>query len=53
MGALVEVAEGLSGRGHCRFRDLIPDSAGALLGATAVLLWREVQQRFLRRRQAA
>ena len=52
MGALVELAEGMSGLGHCRLRDLIPDSAGALLGAIAVLLWREVQQRVLRRRQA-
>ena len=49
MGALVELAEGLSGRGHCRLRDLIPDSAGVVLGLVAVLLWREVKLRVLRR----
>jgi hypothetical protein len=27
MGALVEVAEGMTGRGHCRVRDLVPDAA--------------------------
>jgi hypothetical protein len=39
MGALVEIAEGVTGRGHCRLRDLIPDSAGALIGAAILLLW--------------
>jgi hypothetical protein len=37
MGALVEVAEGVTGSGHCRARDLIPDSAGAVLGALVFL----------------
>jgi hypothetical protein len=32
VGALVELAEGLSGSGHCRLRDLLPDATGALLG---------------------
>ena len=32
IGALVELAEGVTGAGHCRFRDLLPDAAGALLG---------------------
>jgi hypothetical protein len=36
MGACVELAQGLTGAGHCRLRDLLPDAAGALLGA---LLW--------------
>ena len=45
MGALVELAEGVSGRGHCRLRDLLPDSAGVVLGATLVLLWRELGRR--------
>jgi hypothetical protein len=48
MGALVEMAQGVSGSGHCRARDLIPDLAGALIGAGLVLLWskgREVWQR--------
>lgn len=34
MGALVEWEEGFAGTGHCRIRDLIPDSVGALVGAT-------------------
>lgn len=33
MGALVELAEGATGSGHCRLRDLIPDGAGIVLGA--------------------
>lgn len=32
MGALVELAEGASGQGHCRLRDLLPDAAGGMLG---------------------
>lgn len=32
VGALVELAEGATGAGHCRLRDLLPDAAGALLG---------------------
>jgi hypothetical protein len=27
VGALVEIAEGVTGAGNCRLRDLIPDSA--------------------------
>ncbi|HEY8163970.1 MAG TPA: hypothetical protein VIF83_00310 [Gemmatimonadaceae bacterium] len=41
MGALVEIAEGATGMGHCRARDLIPDSVGALLGLLAlIVIWR-------------
>ena len=36
-GALVEILEGVTGQGHCRARDLIPDAAGALIGALIVL----------------
>jgi hypothetical protein len=36
-GALVEILEGVTGQGHCRSRDLIPDAAGALIGALVVL----------------
>ena len=32
VGALLELAQGASGAGHCRLRDLLPDTAGALLG---------------------
>lgn len=38
MGALVEAAQGVTGEGNCRLRDLIPDSAGILVGAVVVLL---------------
>ena len=38
MGALVEGAEGITGQGHCRLRDLIPDTAGALVGSVIVLI---------------
>lgn len=36
IGALVELAEGASGAGHCRLRDLLPDAAGAVLGWAAL-----------------
>ncbi len=42
MGALVEIAEGVTGKGHCRLRDLIPDTAGALAGSVIVLLLRKI-----------
>lgn len=45
MGALVEIAEGVTGKGHCRLRDLIPDSAGALIGAAVLLLWIAIRRR--------
>lgn len=38
MGLLIEVEEGLT-VGHCRIRDLVPDSAGALIGAVIWTLW--------------
>jgi hypothetical protein len=37
MGIGVELAEGITGKGHCRLRDLVPDMAGATLGAVLVL----------------
>ncbi|HVF38332.1 MAG TPA: hypothetical protein VM939_00420 [Gemmatimonadaceae bacterium] len=40
MGALVEIAQGVTGAGNCRLRDLIPDSAGVILGAAVLLGWR-------------
>lgn len=36
MGALVEISQGVTGKGHCRLRDLIPDAVGALLGSVIV-----------------
>ena len=38
MGALVEIAQSITGEGNCRLRDLIPDSAGILAGSIIVLL---------------
>jgi hypothetical protein len=48
MGVLVELAEGVSGRGHCRLRDLVPDSAGAVLGSMIVLLLASFLKNFSR-----
>jgi hypothetical protein len=50
MGAFVEIAEGITGSGNCRLRDLTPDAAGALLGAVILLIWHAagVQRRFAR-----
>jgi VanZ like protein len=42
MGALVEIAQGITGQGHCRLRDLIPDTVGALIGAGIVLLLNKI-----------
>ncbi|HNV70393.1 MAG TPA: VanZ family protein [Candidatus Ozemobacteraceae bacterium] len=33
-GIAVEIAQGITGNGHCRVRDLIPDTIGVLIGAT-------------------
>lgn len=38
MGLVVELMQGMTGRGHCRMRDLIPDSTGALIGALIVVI---------------
>jgi hypothetical protein len=38
MGALVEVAQGVTGEGNCRLRDLIPDTLGILVGSITVSL---------------
>jgi hypothetical protein len=43
VGALVEIAEGVTGAGNCRLRDLIPDLAGVLLGATALMVWQMIR----------
>jgi len=45
MGIYVERAEGLTGEGHCRLRDLVPDLAGAALGAVLLILWNLYQGR--------
>jgi len=51
MGALVEAAEGITGRGNCRLRDLIPDSAGAVIGAVGVYFWAKARTFVLSRRE--
>ena len=45
MGLLVELAQGVTGKGHCRMRDLIPDAVGILLGAGIVLLLNRIRRR--------
>ena len=44
MGIYVELAEGLTGQGHCRLRDLVPDLAGAVVGAVLLMLWKLIQK---------
>jgi hypothetical protein len=39
VGAIVEIAEGMTGRGQCRLRDLVPAAAGALAAALVLALW--------------
>ncbi len=41
MGFLVEIAQGLTGVHHCRMRNLIPNTAGALIGAVLVVAGRK------------
>jgi len=45
MGALVEIAEAVSGNGQCRSRDLIPDAAGGFVGFIIVLVWNKIRRR--------
>jgi VanZ like protein len=42
MGFLVEIGEGATGIHHCRMRDLIPDMAGACIGAVVVWIVRRL-----------
>jgi len=42
LGLLVEIAEGATGIHHCRMRDLVPDMAGAAIGAIVVLIVRRL-----------
>jgi hypothetical protein len=44
-GALVEVAEGMTGRGHCRVRDLVPAAAGALGAALLLAVWSRLRRK--------
>ena len=38
MGALVELAQGVSGQGNCELRDLVPDAAGSAIAAATLAL---------------
>ena len=51
MGALVEIAQGLTGSGNCRSRDLIPDAVGILLGVTVVIMARPLLSKVSRWRE--
>ena len=44
MGVLIEIDEGVTGKGHCRLRDLIPNTVGILLGTVIVLLWDRIRR---------
>jgi VanZ family protein len=44
MGVLIEIDEGVTGKGHCRLRDLIPNAVGVLLGTVIVLLWERIRR---------
>src|SRR2546425_2289459 len=45
VGGLVEIAEGMTGRGHCRLRDLVPDAAGALGASLLLALWSRLRRK--------
>src|SRR5258705_7420016 len=47
VGVLVEIAEGMTmtGRGHCRLRDLAPDVAGALGAALLLAVWSRLRRK--------
>lgn len=42
VGLLLELSQGATGEGNCRMRDLIPDSAGALIGYALVTAGRKI-----------
>src|SRR3989449_6307720 len=47
VGALVEIAEGMTGAGggHCRVRDLVPDAAGAVGAALLLAIWSRLRRK--------
>src|SRR6266516_4552696 len=49
VGALVEIAEGMTGGGrgqvHCRVQDLVPDAAGALGAALLLAGWSRLRRK--------
>ena len=58
VAALVEIAEGVTGRGLCHVRDLVPDAAGAVGAALLLAVWARLRRkpayvRLVRRHPAA
>ena len=45
MGVLIELEEGATGTGYCHLHDLLPDAAGALLGAVIATMWTRAKGR--------
>jgi len=47
VAALVEIAQGMTmtGRGHCRLRDLVPDAAGMLGAALLLAVWSRLRRK--------
>lgn len=45
LGLIAELEQGAFGQGHCRMRDLVPDLAGALLGALLLVSWQRYRDR--------
>ncbi len=43
MGIYVELAQAITGQGHCRLRDLMPDLAGAVVGAALLVVVRKLR----------
>jgi hypothetical protein len=48
LGLMAELEQGLFRSGHCRMRDLVPDTAGAILGAAVGWAWRTLRSRHRR-----
>jgi len=44
LGFLAELQQGLFRSGHCRMRDLVPDTAGALVGVVIGWAWRRMRR---------
>ena len=44
-GVLVEIAEGMTTRGQCRVRDLVPVAAGALGAAVLLAIWSRLRRK--------
>jgi hypothetical protein len=46
-GIIVELGEGVTGDGHCRIRDLVPDVAGVLLGQLIFFFWNSINMKLI------